>query len=137
MARNAVVTIGHQIIAEPYTAPQFYPFTPVTSNASDEGAQAPPHLAIVVNLRTTSATRRGRGRVFIGPLNSLAIGSDDGTIATDRLAMVRNAWQSFVADSLTANGWGLAVWSDLDSLARDVTSAAVNDRFGVLRSRRP
>jgi hypothetical protein len=134
---GSVHHIGDSVIADPYGSPTYYAFTPVTSDAADEGAVAPPHLAICVGLRTTSATRRGRGRVFIGPLNSLAMQTTDGTVNTDRLAMVTNAWAAFVADSVTANGWGLVVWSDLDSLARDVVSSSVRDSLAVMRSRRP
>ena len=136
-AAGSTHSVGDSVIKDPYGSPEYYPFTATSVPGADEGAVAPPHLAIVVGLRTTSATRRGRGRVFIGPLNSLALQGTDGTISTDRLAMVRNAWNAFVADSLSTNGWGLAVWSGLDNVARDVTSAAVRDSLAVMRSRRP
>lgn len=137
MARNAVTTVGETVIRDPYGAPTYSDVSPRIARASDEGAQAPPHLAIVVGLRTSSATRRGRGRVFLGPLNSLAVESEDGTIRTDRLQAVRSAWEDFVADSQAANGWALAVYSTLDKVARDVTSVSVRDSLAVMRSRRP
>lgn len=137
MARNAVVTVGETVIRDPYGSPTYANVTPIVARTADEGAQAPPHLAIVVGLRTTAATRTGRGRVFLGPLNSLAVESDDGTIRTDRLQAVRNAWEAFVADSVSANGWGLAVYSTVDKVARDVTSVSVRDSLAVMRSRRP
>ena len=56
---------------------------------------------------------------------------------TARLGTVRTAWAALIADSVTANGWGLAVWSNLDAVARDVVGATVKDRFAVMRSRRP
>ena len=136
-AAGSQVTVGDSVIADPYGSPQYHPYTPTPFAGADEGAVAPPHLAIVVGLRTTTATRAGRGRVFIGPLNSLAMQPTDGTVNTDRLATVRNAWNAFVADSQTANGWALAVYSHKDGVARDVTSAAVRDSLGVMRSRRP
>lgn len=136
-AAGAAHSIGDSVIADPYGNPRYYAWNPVALPGADEGGVAPPHLAIVVGLRTTAATRAGRGRIFIGPLNSMALQGADGTVDPGRLNNVRLSWAAFVADSMTANGWGLTVWSGVDGVARDVVSTSVRDSLGVMRSRRP
>lgn len=136
-APGSSIEVGYSVIADPYGTPQYYAYTPVPIAGPGEGAIAPPHLALVVGLRTTSATRAGRGRVFLGPLNALALDGADGTPMATYVASARDAWAAFIADSSTANGWALAVWSGVDQVARDVVSSAVRDSLAVMRSRRP
>lgn len=134
----ASITIGTGIIRDPYGSPTYVPDIAGDAITGQGGPDyAPPHLALCVALRTTAATRRGRGRVFLGPLTLSMCQGADGTVDTTRLGTVRTAWAALIADSVTANGWGLSVWSNLDSVARDVVGATVKDRFAVMRSRRP
>lgn len=109
--------------------------------ASGSVGAAPPALAIVVGWRTTSATRRGRGRTFIGPLNSNVMQSD-GTPSDTVLNNIRGANDTLIATSQAANGWALGVYGQQSAgllepkVLRDFTGHRVRDTFAVLRSRR-
>lgn len=92
-------------------------------------------LQLVVSWKSNTGGRKGRGRTFIGPLNSgLADGSGVPTSAgaTDLQAAAEDLIEA--SDSF-ANG-AIVVYSKVDGLARDVTQATVARKFGVLRSRR-
>lgn len=95
----------------------------------------PPSNQIVVGWKTSSATRSGRGRTFVGPLQ-YAVVDDAGSPAAPVLSVVRNAAAALVtAQGLLTEG-GIGVWSTKQSLFRDFTGSTVRDTFAVLRSRR-
>lgn len=118
--------------------------TPVKAGASGTaGPDAPPVLAICISWSSTSRTRRGRGRTFLGPLNQACI-QEDGTIAAAHLTVVQNAANALCARNNADNGWAVGVWGLQNSggnaasphVLRDFQSAKVRDQFAVLRSRR-
>jgi hypothetical protein len=108
-------------------------FDIVGSGGTGQAAQA---LAITVSWYTSSATRSGRGRTFLGPLSSGAIGSD-GLPAAGNLATLRSAASQLVSTSkgLTTEG-AFVVYSTKQNIARDFDSARVRNFVSVLRSRR-
>jgi hypothetical protein len=111
---------------------------------------APPVLAVCTSWKTASRTRRGRGRTFLGPLDSRAV-QNDGTVDSLQLSNLKGANDALVAASLTDNDWAVCIWgledpapenytgkySDLPHIGRDITGHAVQDKFAVMRSRRP
>ena len=117
------------------------------------GAVAPPHLAYCVNLKTGTRARRARGRIFLGP--TVQVNQDaDGSLGGGLLAGIKIGMDKLVADSLVDIVWAFCVWgladaappgywktggngSELPHVARDITGWTINDRFAVMRSRRP
>jgi hypothetical protein len=97
----------------------------------------PPANALVVGWRTSSATRSGRGRTFLGPM-ATPTAQADGTVTESWLSLVRTAAAAMVSSSeaADADGVALGVFSPTQNLLRDFTGSSVKDRFAVLRSRR-
>lgn len=95
----------------------------------------PPSNQIVVGWKTASATRSGRGRTFVGPLQ-YAVVDDAGSPAAPVLSVVRDAAAALVTAQATFTEGGIGVWSTKQSLFRDFTGSTVRDTFAVLRSRR-
>jgi hypothetical protein len=127
-----------------------YPVTwaTITSGNTPLGT-APPHLALCINWLTSSRTRRGRGRTFLGPFSPAHL-QTDGTVLDVSVTGIRGIAQTLVNASLVDNGWAVGVYglespapkpppSDLSTLPhvlRDVVSLKVSDRWAVMRSRR-
>jgi len=89
----------------------------------------------------TSATHAGhliKGKTFIVPMATGAYDTD-GTLLASRLAELRTAGSTLAAFTNSA-GSGLGVWTRPISHAgggiADVSSATVNDRSAILRTRR-
>lgn len=85
---------------------------------------------------TSTRTRSGRGRTFVGPL---AAGTSQGD-GTPTIQAANTLVQSAIDNLLTpfagnANG-SFVVWSPTQQVARDVTAFRTRDVFAVLRSRR-
>lgn len=130
------IRFGEGMVQDPLGNPQFLPDDPHSITVGAASLNVPATFAaIVVGWRTASATRRGRGRTFIGPLRQNAW-EGEGTPTAQALAYVRTAATTLVEDSRSANGWALGVLSTVDGQFREVTGNTVHDRFGVLRSRR-
>lgn len=119
---------------EPTLLPVADTWSVTGTDASEYGAAS--NMA-VVTWRTSLATRRGRGRTFIGPIGRDFVDTD-GTLGDGYLGQLRQA----AADLVGAQGGfvgtvgGLCVWSDLDGVARDFIGSTVTDQVAVLRSRR-
>lgn len=126
------------------------PVTWAKMTASTVTTMSPTFLAICVNWKTDSRTRRGRGRTFLGPLVNSAQ-QTDGTIMDAIVASMTTAANALVAASKATNGWAFGVYGlvepskisgiPLDGnpprMFRDFTGCAVSDRFAYLSSRRP
>lgn len=111
---------------------------------------SPSFLAVVVNWKTSSRTRRGRGRTFVGPLVS-TIMQGDGTPLDQNVTAIGTAANTLVTASMVDNGWAFGVYGlvqptkvsgvpledDPPRVLRDFLGYAINDRFGYLSSRRP
>lgn len=95
----------------------------------------PPSNQIVVGWKTSSATRSGRGRTYIGPLQ-YAVVDDAGSPATPVLTVVRNAAAALVTSQGALETGGIGVFSQKQQVFRDFTGSVVRDTFAVLRSRR-
>lgn len=120
--------------ATPALLPSATPWSLAGSGAASSYAPAP--AMVCVTWKSSLATRRGRGRTFLGPLSPGTFGTD-GTIQDGNLDAVRDAAATLVSSSLNdLNGGGLAVWSDVDNIARDFIASSVRDQTAVLRSRR-
>lgn len=113
-------------------------------DADPEGPNLTPDvLALVVGWKTSSATRRGRGRTFLGPLETTVL-DVDGTPTAGALSQVSTAAQNLVDASTAGGGWAVGIYglqnagggSTAPHVLRDITGFKVRDQFAVLRSRR-
>jgi hypothetical protein len=139
LVQGTKVSMGTSILNvetnEAFDAPER---TYTNTGATDK---APPALAVVVGWRTSSATRRGRGRTFLGPLAANVMAAD-GTPHDTILTGLRTATQTFVDASQAIAGGAYGVWGQENAgvpglnVIRDITSFKVRDTFAVLRSRR-
>lgn len=117
------------------------PVDAVTPWTTQLGDWAPPGLAVTVSWKTGSASRRGRGRTFLGPIRTLAIDTS-GRLAAGPKADVTTAVNALVATSSGVNGWAIGVYGQQDKgilepkVLRDITSGVVSGEFAHLRSRR-
>lgn len=95
----------------------------------------PPASCMLVDWRTNSGGRRGRGRTFLGPLSDDTI-ENNGTPAEGGRTIVQLAADDLIesSDSFGNGAWG--VYSRVDNVIRDFTSASCPNLFAVLRSRR-
>jgi hypothetical protein len=115
-------------------------FAPLT--VGDAGSRMPFSAALTVNWYSTVASRRGRGRTFLGPLDGFILDSD-GTPKDAILTQLRGAAQQLVSSSGGSNGWAVGVWgletaggtSESPHVLRDFVGFKVNDTFAWLHSR--
>lgn len=105
----------------------------ITSTGSD--APLPPADCVCVTWRTTSASRSGRGRTFLGPMG---VGSlqGDGTVEATRLASLREFAGNLVDASTGFTNGAIGVFSTKNVTFRDFVGSSITDQFAVLRSRR-
>jgi hypothetical protein len=112
--------------------------TIVTPNV---GASAPPVLAQCITWRTSSATRRGRGRTFLGPLSSAALEAN-GTPNEDVRSVIKAAGDAFIASFAGPDEGAFGVYGREAAggagahVLRDFVTCSVPNEFAVLRSRR-
>ena len=137
---------GGSILASPYTATgrdeaveittrEVLPVTGFTTSTGVSDNAFSGLTQMILTLRTSSATRRGRGRKFIGPVSSACMGTD-GTPTPAAVTQLQDAANTLLAASGGVNGWGLGVYSSVDGLFRDVTVMQARNYFVGLRSRR-
>jgi len=111
----------------------------VTSTAAT--GTVPPALAICVTWKSTSVSRRGTGRTFLGTLNNVTL-QTDGTITDSVRTAITTAANTLITASKVDNGWALGVWGQQNpgvpaaKVLRDFNSVLVKDKFAVMRSRR-
>lgn len=135
-----------ELESKEYVSPDPLAFVPGTATTAD--GLGPTPLQICVSWRTSSATRRGMGRTFIGPLRRTAAASD-GTPTDSHVTALRNAAQTIIDhnNSPLTSSFGIYGASDgatktqIESgdyprVLRDITGFRVRDNFAVLRSRR-
>ena len=90
---------------------------------------------MIMTIRTTSATRKGRGRKYIGPCNAATLGPD-GTPITGSVTRLQTAATGLLTASQANNGWAVGVYSSVDGLFRDATQLSARNYFASMRSRR-
>ena len=135
---STTITFGDNIIVDPYGSPEYGPSDPRTVTAGGGPGGGEPSsvmLALVVGWRTQSASRSGRGRTFLGPIRRGALGSD-GTPDAAFFNATRDAANNLVAASTGLNGSALGIYSQKESLLRDITGMRIRDRWSYLSSRR-
>ena len=102
---------------------------------SPDADMGPSANQMILTLRTTSATRRGRGRKFLGPVHVDTM-QPDGTPTASALAALQGAGDSLVSSSEGFANGAIGVYSSVDQLFRDVVNVEARNYFAVLRSRR-
>jgi hypothetical protein len=120
-----------------------HPVTWTTVTQTTTLADAAPALQICVGWKTTSATRRGTGRTFLGPLNAGCVAAD-GSMASDRRGTVLTAAQAIVTHNLADDFGAVCIWGlqtkggtpASPHVGRDITGRKVGNQLAVLRSRR-
>jgi len=125
--------VATTVEAEPQVQSDFTPWT--APGTAGSGGYLPTAAQICVTLRTSSASRSGRGRKFLGPISSVNLQSD-GTPSAAALVLVSNAMNALVSASTGFTNGAIGVYSPTDALFRDLTGFSVADQFAVLRSRR-
>jgi hypothetical protein len=129
------IRIGESMIIDPGGSPTYANDQPRTVTGTGSGDGLSPLLAVCVSWRTSSATRAGRGRTFVGPLIE-TVNDADGTPISFAITDITTAAANLVSASTGANGWAIGVYSPTQQLLRDITGHTVADRFAYLSSRR-
>lgn len=111
-----------------------------TDTWSNEGSSSnvgylPPATAICLNWLTSSRTRSGRGRTFIGPL-SMSTAEGNGTPTSDAIDRVLLFGQRIVDHDPVGLDGSFGVYSPSQNIIRDLVGVQARDQFAVLRSRR-
>lgn len=116
-------------------AGDFFTADPWTVAGDGAGGFFPPSQCLLVQWRTSSGGRRGRGRTFIGPLND---GLDEGNGTPDEgvRSGVQAAIDALIEDSDSFGNGALGIYSRVEDTFRDLTSGSCANYFAVLRSRR-
>lgn len=139
-------TISLGTVTEEGTQREIVPtFAPVLGTGTGNSPQA---LCAVVTWRTSIAARRGRGRTFVGPLNTGTVQSD-GTLNDTFRANVIAAASALVSSSTAYGNGAVGVYGYSSAklkgsprdpndprVLRDYVGSTVRDLFGILRSRR-
>jgi len=141
----AIAQNGHTIkwYSLPLGPPPNYPTSETTFNltSAPSGTAMPSEVATCLSFQGVTITgqpqRRRRGRIYLGPLNStaLGIGTDAGRVsATLRTGMTTAA--DTLANSIMGLGaarWG--VWSGTDSALVNVDNGWIDNAFDTQRRR--
>jgi hypothetical protein len=135
MLASTVLTGPNEVVTDPLGAPTFDPVVGWSNTGGIGSGTSPQVLQLVAGWRTSSATRSGRGRTFVGPWASIAMDSD-GTPSSSLMAAMASAISTLVSASTGANGWAIGVLSRTDGVIRDVVGGRARDSWSVLRSRR-
>lgn len=96
---------------------------------------APMGTCMLVNWRSNTGGRRGRGRTFLGPA-CLASVQDNGTPVELLKSEVQADVNTLVSSSEALANGALGVYSRVENVFRDFASGDVPNKFGLLRSRR-
>lgn len=105
------------------------------SETNGIGPPLPPANCLVVSWRTSSGSRSGRGRTFLGPMGTGCL-QDNGTPVEAVRTQIESMAAAFITAVNTPATSGVGVWSRKDQTLRDFTSGTVANQFAVLRSRR-
>jgi hypothetical protein len=117
--------------------PDIYPFTLAPAAGSDNGL--PTEVALCLSYSSSSLpTKRGRGRIYLGPLHSNVVNLEAPNVHVNPsaiLAIQRAA--RYLIDANTGStpscAWG--IYSRVDNQIRAVTNAYVDNEFDTQRRR--
>jgi hypothetical protein len=116
-------------------AGSLYTSDPWTVTGTDGLDHLAPVLQMLVNWRTPTGGRQGRGRTYIGPL-STGVHQDNGTPQEAARSLLQDAADALIEESDSFANGALGVYSRVGDTFRDFVSAAVPNEFAILTSRR-
>jgi hypothetical protein len=116
-------------------AGDFWTAAPWTVTGTDGLDHLAPVLQMLVNWRTDSGGRQGRGRTYHGPL-STGVHQDNGTPTEAARTLLQDAADALIGASDGIGDGALGVYSRVGNTFRDFTSANVPNEFAILTSRR-
>jgi hypothetical protein len=111
------------------------PITPAFANNPAAAVEFNPSGMLVCTMRTSSATKSGLGRKFIGPVRS-SVTNVDGRPDAANVTSVQAACTALVSASVGLTGAAVGVYSPTEGLFRDLTVMTCRNYMAVLRSRR-
>jgi hypothetical protein len=115
--------------------PVYFTSEPWTIGETGDSNIAPPIAQMILTLRTSSATRRGRGRKFIGPVRPGVVEAD-GSPTTAAIGVLQAAGDTLLASSQGSLNGAIGVYSGVDNVFRDLAGVQARNYFASLRSRR-
>lgn len=92
-----------------------------------------PQVANVVSFHTDVRGPQGRGRMYLGPVGESVVNA--GNISFTTLASIRDAWDTFITDTVAADDVLLVVATYTHADAATVRSATVKQLTGTQRRR--
>lgn len=108
---------------------------PWTVNGTNTVDFLPPANCVLVQWRTGTGGRHGRGRTFLGPL-ARSLAEANGTPEEASRGEIQAAVDTLVGSSEGFGNGALGVYSRTTDTFRDFQSGTVPNYFAVLRSRR-
>lgn len=130
---DSVISIG-QIIDMSTLDPTYVPFDPTPFALSVSGNRLDARVAATITWRSVVATRRGRGRTFIGPLTPNVISDLTGLIDEAFVATLDSAAAALINSASVAD-IPLMVYSPTGATQNEVTGRHVGVTPRTLRSR--
>lgn len=112
----------------------FVPFDPANFDLSPSGQRSDARQAATITWRTSVATRRGRGRTFVGPLDNTVLNDSTG-VWTDAFVTDLNDAASNLISAAAASDIPLMVYSRKSNSAHLVTAGQGRVVPHTLRSR--
>jgi hypothetical protein len=126
---------GESIIRDPLGSPEYQDDVRWQVAGTASGEMMPPYCAMVCAWRTTSATRSGRGRTFLGPFTETFNGTN-GVPSVGNVTSLKGHAQTLINASTGPSGWSLGVLSVKQGVLRDIIGVSVANRWSYLSSRR-
>lgn len=135
LAGGTLCTFDGEWIQIDSEEPEIHDVPGWSSASGTSTAPLPPANSMVISWRTNLASKRARGRTFVGPLGVNTL-QDNGTPTEAARGLLDGHAEAFIEAFDGAFNGAFGVWSQLDAVLRDFTGASTANRFAVLRSRR-
>lgn len=130
---ESVIGIG-QIIDMSTTPVTYVPFDPTPFSLSVSGSRADARQAATITWRSAVATRRGRGRTFVGPMNVSMIDDLTGLLSEAGVLAIDSAAAAVINSASVAN-IPLHVYSGVGATSHEIIGRHVGVTPRTLRSR--